>query len=202
MLLHSILKRAKRKGWIATNPAEDAERISVQRSGEFVALTPAEVIAVAGAATSEQSAAIFTVAAFTGLRLGELRALRWGDVDFTHSTVHVRRNLPLSGVERAPKSGKVRGVPLSDQAAAALNGLSKRDRWTGEDDYVFPSPLGGPFDDSKLRKEFHAACRAAGITRHVRLHDLRHTFGTLAVRGFPLSDVQAYMGHGAISPRR
>jgi len=52
-------------------------------------------------------------------------------------------------------------------------------------------------DDSKLRKRFKGALARAGLKR-LRLHDLRHTFGTLAVQAFPLSDVRAYMGHADI----
>jgi integrase len=100
VLLYGILKRAKRRKWIATNPAEDVERVSVKRSGDFNVLSPVEVDAVARAAESAQDAAIFTVAAFTGLRLGELRALRWGDVDFGEphrhrpGELHARRGWP------------------------------------------------------------------------------------------------------------
>ena len=107
VLLHGILKRAKRRGWITSNPAEDVERVHPKRSGDFNVLSPAAVQAVARTASTEQDAAIFVTAAFTGLRLGELRALRWCDVDFVGSLVHVRRNLPVHGLEKTPKSGKV-----------------------------------------------------------------------------------------------
>jgi integrase len=70
VLLHGILKRAKRKGWIAANPAADAERVSVPRSGEFNVLTPEEVHAIARADGSELFGALFATAAFTGLRMG------------------------------------------------------------------------------------------------------------------------------------
>jgi integrase len=113
VLLHGILKRAKCKKWIKTNPAEDAERITVQRSGDFRVLSPEEVEALVRAASCEQDAAIYIVGAYTGLRLGELRGLRWADVDFGKRTVLVRRNIPQHGVEKVPKSGKVRSVPLA-----------------------------------------------------------------------------------------
>jgi integrase len=62
VLLHGVLKRAKRKKWIVPNPAEDAERVTVARSGDFSVLTPEEVEALARAASCEQDAAIFIVA--------------------------------------------------------------------------------------------------------------------------------------------
>jgi integrase len=203
VLLHGILKRAKRRGWITSNPSEDVERVTFRRSGEFNVLTPTEVAAVARAAVNEQDAALFTVAAFTGLRLGELRALRWGDIDFAKRLVHVRRSY-THGEPGPPKSGKVRSVPLIDQAAAPLDALSRREHFTSDDDLVFATAIGRPPDDSALRRRFYDALDAAGLGG-VRtkadpfvFHDLRHTFGTLAVQAFPLSDVKAYMGHADI----
>lgn len=203
VLLYGILKRAKRCKWIATNPAEDVERISVKRSGDFNVLSPLQVEAVARAAANAQDAAIFTVAAFTGLRLGELRALRWGDVDFANRTIIVRSSY-THGAPGRPKSGKVRSVPLIDQAARALDGLSRREHFTGVDDLVFASDVGRPFDDGPLRERFYAALARTGLG-HLRekdepivFHDLRHTFGTLAAATWPLHDVQGYMGHADI----
>jgi len=101
--LYSILKRAKRKGWIDANPAEDAERVTVRRTGDFTVLCPDEVHAVARADGSELYGAIYVTAAFTGLRVGELRALRWLDVDFPNRIVHVRRN-HVRDAHGAPKA--------------------------------------------------------------------------------------------------
>ncbi|MFL5877791.1 MAG: tyrosine-type recombinase/integrase [Solirubrobacteraceae bacterium] len=61
-----------------------------------------------------------------------------------------------------------------------------------------PGPRGRLYDDSALRRRYYAALRAADI-EHLRFHDLRHTFGTLAVQEFALSDVKAYMGHADIA---
>jgi integrase len=161
VLLHGVLKRAKRKKWIASNPAEDAERVTVARSGDFAVLTPEEVEALARAASCEQDAAIFIVAAFTGLRLGELRGLRWADVDFAKETIHVRRNIPQHGVERVPKSGKVRSVPLADRAAEVLDAPSRRGHWTADADFV-SAHVSGPVDAGHLRERFHEARDRAG----------------------------------------
>lgn len=200
---YSILRRAQRRGWIPANPAENAERVTLKRSGDFNVLSPEEVAAVARAAEDEQDAALFTVAAFTGLRMGELRALRWRDVDFAGRNVFVRQNR-VRRETRSPKSGKVRSVPLIDQAAAALDGLSRRDNFTEPSDLVFANPTGSFLDDYALRRRFYAALEVAGLAhkRHedppLRFHDLRHTFGTLGAQVWPLRDLQAYMGHASI----
>jgi integrase len=182
---------------LTVNPAARVRRQPQSRSGDFAVLSVSEVGALARAAESGEDAALFTVAAFTGLRLGELRALRWRDCDFAGRIVHVRRNF-VAGEFTSPKGKRVRSVPLIDQAAVALDGLSRRERFVGDDDLVFPSVTGVPFDDSRLRRRFTVALSSAGLPR-MRLHDLRHSFGTLAVQAFPLSDVQAFMGHADIA---
>ena len=144
-----------------------------------------------------QDAAIFAVAAYAGLRLGEIRGLRWRDVDFAKRLIHVRRAF-TQGSEDIPKSGRARAVPMIDQTARVLDELSRRDCHIGEDDLVFVSPDGSYLEDSALRRRFYGALKAAKI-KHLRFHDLRHSFGTLAVQVFPLSDVKAYMGYADIA---
>ena len=96
-----------------------------------------------------------------------------------------------------PKSGKVRAVPMIDQVLRERDALSRRDRFVDDDDLVFISPTGEHLEDSALRRRFYAALKQAKI-KHLRFHDLRHSFGTLAVQVFPLSDVKAYMGHAVV----
>ena len=206
VILHGILSFAVRRGWATTNVAAGAERVTVRRRTEFAVLTPAEVQAVARAAESEQNAAVILVAAFTGLRLGELRALRWRDVDFANRLVHVRRSHygKAAADDGPPKSGRARSVPLIDTAARALDALSRRPNYTRPGDRVFCDPTGATLGDGMIRSALYDALKAAGIDRDrgtgklFVFHDLRHTFGTLAVQAFPLSDVQAYMGHADI----
>ena len=216
VIVNGILKRAQRHYGLAVNVAAGVERQPVRRATEFRVLSGEEVELLArtirdGAHHREakrrltdaerqarrtsdtQDAALIIAAAYAGLRLGELRALRWRDVDFERRIVHVRRSYSLSD-ESVPKSGRARAVPMADQVARALDALSRRKLFTGSDELVFPSPTGGFLDDSALRRRYYNALKAAGIA-HLRFHDLRHTFGTLAVQEFPLSDVKAYMGH-------
>lgn len=202
--IHSILSFAQRRYGLAGNPAAQVDRQPLRATGAFNVLSPAEVEAVARAAGSAQDSVLIRVAAYTGLRMGELRALRWEDVDFGKSLIHVRKSY-TSRVEDDPKSNKVRSVPLIDQASIALGELGNREQFAEPDDLVFPSTTGSYSDEGTMRRAFYAALKAAGISRLTRsgkpivFHDLRHTFGTLAVQAFPLSDVRAYMGHADIS---
>jgi integrase len=204
VLVHGIMKRAKALGWIPANPAEGVEKVNLTRSDEFNVLSVEQVEAVAREAEGAFGAAIL-VAAYTGLRTGELRALRWRDVDFLAAAVHVRRNMPAGGEEGTPKSGKGRSVPLIDDAARALDSLSRRENFTGPDDRVFGAADGSMLGEDAFRDALYEAMEAAKIDRKAfpahdgfTFHDLRHTFGTLAVQVFPLHDVQAYMGHANI----
>ena len=133
-----------------------------------------------------------------------MRALRWRDIDFANATIHVRASYTHNRL-CVPKSGKVRSVPLIDQAATALDALSRRDHLTEPEDLVFVSPTGGYLHDGDTRRQFYAALEVANLghkregPRQMTFHDLRHTFGTLAVQAWPLSDVQAYMGHADVT---
>src|SRR4051794_28122032 len=132
----------------------------------------------------------------TGLRQGELCALRWRDVDWTVAVVRVRRTYSR-GVYGTPKSRRsVRAVPLADRAATELERHFQRSAFQGDDELVFAHPeTGNPYDASKMRKRFGDAVAAAGL-RPVRFHDLRHTFGTrMAAAGAPLRFIQEWMGH-------
>jgi integrase len=196
-LIHGILKRAQRVFGLSANAAAGVERQPMRRSGDFDVLSAEEVEALARAAVSPQDAALYLTAAYAGLRLGELRALRWRDVDFGKRLLHVRRSY-VERSEGVPKSGRVRSVPIIDQVARAFDELSRRERFTGDEDLVFCNQVGEHFEDSALRRRFYAARDRAGL-KPIRFHDLRHTFGTRAVQVFPLSDVKAYMGHADIA---
>ena len=198
-VLHGIFKRAARVWGLQRNPASAdlVERPPVRYSGEFRTLRPDEVLLLLQHANNPQDAAIYVTAAFTGLRLGELLALRWSDVDFGLQRLQVRRNF-TDRREKTPKSGRVRSAPMVDEVMAALDALSRRDRFTRPGDLVFVNDVGGHVDGWALRRRYYAALDTAGLPR-LRLHDLRHCFATIAVQRLPLSTVQGYLGHAHIS---
>jgi integrase len=185
-------------GPLPDNPAgaDVVDRPRVVYSGEFKVLTADEVRLLRAHAPDEQTGVLYLVAAFTGLRQGEIFALRWRDVDFSLARIHVREN--YSGKElKRPKSQKVRSTLMSDDVIAALDKLSQREHWTGPDDLVFPGADGDHLGDMAVRRGFYRDLKAAGL-RRVRFHDLRHTFGTVAAHsGMAPVALQAYMGHAS-----
>ena len=197
VILHGIFKRAMKVWGLPRNPVVDVERPRYRVSDDLDAYSPEEVWALVRAAGSEQDAALFLTAAFTGLRMGELLALQWRDIDFPGDAIRVRHSYNIHGGLGTPKSGKVRSVPLVPDVAQALAGLGQRAEFVADNELVFPNGLGRFMDASALRDRYKAARTRAGL-RPLRFHDLRHTFGTLAVRKAEVPAVQAWMGHADI----
>jgi integrase len=196
VLLHGIFQRARKVYGLPINPVADIEKPPLQQGGDIDVFSPEEIWALVRAAASEQDAAIFLTAAFTGLRLGELIALHWRDVDFAGSVLRVRASY-AAGALTAPKSGKVRSVPLAPDVAKALARLAERDWFTSEDDLVFPGEVGGFLDGSALRRRYKDALKRTDL-RALRFHDLRHTFGTRMIAKADIRRVQEWMGHADI----
>jgi integrase len=156
-----------------------------------------EVAARAG--EDRQDADLVRVAAFTGLRRGELVALRWRDVDLERRKVVVRRAISADQEAASTKSRRPREVPIPNHAEAALRRLAARPDFTAPDDYVFANRLGRRLDGSAVRRRVERARGAAGL-RELRFHDLRHTYGSLLVAGgIDLAAVKAAMGHSRIT---
>jgi integrase len=148
------------------------------------------------AAEDRQDAAIYLTAALSGLRRSELLALRWEDVDFEQSSIRVFEGYSAKRAGK-PKSRKSRTVPMVEEIARALGDLEARGAHTTKNDLVFVSREGTHVDGSALRRRYLATLEAAGL-RQLRFHDLRHTFGSLAINVASIVQVQAWMGHGDI----
>jgi integrase len=195
-VLHGVFARAKKVWGLPLNPAAELERYAGRSSGDIEVFSPEEVHALLRASFDERDAGIYATAAFTGLRMGELRALKWRDVDFPRSVIRVRASY-AAGELSVPKSGKVRSVPMVDDVAQRLAVLSGRGPFVGDDDLVFCEVDGSWLNDDRLRRRYETALRAAEL-RRLRFHDLRHTFGSLAITRADIVEVQAWMGHADI----
>ncbi len=194
--LHGIFRRAQVVWDVPVNPLARVEKHPMRASGDIQVFSPEEVRALVRAAATEQDGAVFLTAAFTGLRMGELLALHWRDVDFAGSTIRVRASYAGNALT-TPKSGKVRAVPMAPDVASALARLGRREHWLGDDDLVFVGVTGGYLDGSALRRRYKVALEEAGL-RPLRFHDLRHTFGTRMIAKADIRRVQEWMGHADI----
>ncbi|MDQ6749885.1 MAG: site-specific integrase [Actinomycetota bacterium] len=196
MVTRAIFAHARTRAWIGHDPTDGIERHQVQYSGDYDFYSREDIDALVGAAANHQDAAVFRTAAMTGLRRGELVALRWRDIDFRGQAIRVRANYSF-GQLVTPKSGKIRSVPLVPQVAQALASLGQREHFTRDDDPVFVGQVGQHMDASALRRRYTEAVKRAGL-RPLPFHSLRHYFGSAAVNRATLVQVQAWMGHAHI----
>ena len=146
----------------------------------------------------------------TGLRRGEALDLKWSDIDLAHGRLSIQRQRVLRGYaveERQTKTRKGRPVSIDAGTVAVLRQQSERqladaDQWgdtweaTG---HVFTREDGQPWHPDRVRVLFGEAVKAVDVPR-IRMHDLRHTWATLALRaGVNPKVVQERLGHANIS---
>ena len=216
--LHAVLRRAmghaERLGLIDRSPAA---RVEPPRwnAPQARTLSPEEAARFLEAARRSEYYPLFVLALATGMRKGELLALRWSDVDLAEGTVRVTRTLYRVGgrwVEGEPKTaaGK-RKVVLPPGAATVLKEhrvaqlgarLKAGAGWAPEpglEDLVFTSRTGKPILPRNVNRALEAVLRRAGLPR-LRFHDLRHSHATLLLKeGVNPRVVQERLGHSTVS---
>ena len=209
--MHRALVHAVRWGLVARNVADLVDPPRVQHR-EMLVLSPEQVRRLLEAAKGGPLEAVIAVAVSTGLRRGELLALRWRDVDLDVGVLRVvgtlQRDYSRKLAITEPKT--VRSRRQVELSAVAVNALrAHRAAQTqarlllGEDwedgDLVFPNPVGRPQDGSHLLLgQFVPLLQRAGLPR-IRLHDLRHTAATLLLgQGIHPKIVSEMLGHTTV----
>jgi integrase len=190
-----------RRKWATSNPCEGIELPAVpERDGfRYLELDQVDALVLHAQPGLYQvlDQVMYRTAAMTGLRLGELVALRWRDVDWNASAIRVRSNY-VCGEFGTPKSKRsTRSVPMAQELADTLKGYYQARGEPSESDLVFSRPEGGgPLDKPFVTRRLHRALAAAELDASHRFHDLRHTFGTaMAAAGVPMRTLQEWMGH-------
>jgi integrase len=150
-----------------------------------------------------EHAEFFLCAFRTGMRLGELLGLKWGDIDWNQKFIRVERSYKRGRIDKT-KTGKVRRVDMSDQLATALNQLlTKRKREALKAGLGEPVPYifhrnQNPMEQNYIRRIFKRVLTKAGI-REMRLHDIRHTYASLLLsKGENPVYVKEQLGHSSI----
>jgi integrase len=222
--LRRMLNDAVRLGLIPSNPATRANLPPAQGFiGKELPLADTEAIRAALVKLAPPDplhrdgadlfyVSMFDVALGTGLRLGELRALRWGDIDKARRLIRVERAYSRSELRKPKTKAGIRSVPLFPSVAAAFDALAARAVERGRyapDELVFASESGRPLWPSNFdRRVWAKALQRAGLgewqenekgrrwTNRYRFHDLRHTcVSRLVADGADVKLVQAVAGH-------
>jgi integrase len=193
-VLKQVLAFAIRTKRLAANPCDDIELPRVVHKGEK-ALTHQQVAALVAAA-GDAGPMVLTLS-YTGLRFGELAALRVEDVDLPRRRILVSKAVAqISGtglVEDTTKTSATRSVPILTDELARTLATTIEGRCRTE--YLFPAPEGSPMRNSFFRWRFDKACAGAGLT-DISPKTLRHTAGSLALAsGATVVTVQRLLGH-------
>jgi integrase len=211
VVLHKALDQAVADGLIPRN-ATDALKLPRIHQDEIDPLTAEEAGRLIQAARGDRLGALYTLAIHTGLRQGELLALKWEDLDLEAGTLRVRRTLTRAGGKHAlaePKTKKSRRtVRLTAGAAAALRTHLQRQMDEMErlgslyrtGGLVFANEIGGIINPSNLRnRSFARLLKRAGLSK-IRFHDLRHTCATLLLsENVNPKIVSEMLGHASIA---
>jgi integrase len=201
IFLHGLFAHAVKRGWIPFNPVAAVDRPRAPASDpdiRYLGLEEVEALlrAVPDDWFGPTEHALYLTAAMTGLRQGELIALRWMDIDWQARRIRVRRNYTRQAFGTPKSRRSSRSVPMTDRVAGQLERHFQASAFQHDEDLAFCHPhTGNPLDSSKLRKRFKEALARAEL-RSVRFHDLRHTFGThCASAGISMRTLQEWMGH-------
>ncbi len=203
--------------WAHVNPCEGIELPEVPENDEIRFLELVEVEAVVRHAQPGDyealDRALYRTAAMTGMREGELIALRWSDVNWTGDSIHVRQNFVLNEFGTPKSAQSFRTVPMAPEVAQVLERFYKTSGEPREHQLVFGEPVprivlrgnrkgqnlpvGSPLDKAAILRRLRHALKSAQVAQPMlTFHELRHTFGTqMAAHGVPMRTLQEWMGH-------
>ncbi len=212
-VLKTALNTAVRWGLLGHNPIDRIDAPSVPRKEmKTFDVQQAQAFLEAAAVEGTKWQAFFTLALTTGLRLGELKGLRWQDLDLDSGTVRVQQAIArvnkVGVVRRQPKTaGSRRPVAIGQDVVSLLRQhrieqnqerLSMGPLWK-DNDLVFASQVGTPVESKKLHEAFTRICKRAGVPR-IRPYDLRHTSASLLLAaGVHPKIVAERLGHANVN---
>jgi integrase len=194
--VRAIFRRAVARGEVALNPTTGLELPAVRGRRDRVA-SAAEAARLV-AALPEGERALWATAFYTGLRLGELRALRWADVDFADGVIHVRRAWDPREGEITPKSrAGTRDVPIPSALRSHL--AAHRLAASRAAGLVFGRSPSDPFNPATVNARARAAWAAAALDP-IGLHEARHSYASLMIAaGVNAKALSTYMGHSSVT---
>jgi integrase len=207
-IVHKALADAVDAGVLPRNVAERPKPPRPNRQGGrgIQSWRPEELSRFLAHVRGTRLEAAWRLAAMTGMRRGEILGLRWADVDLDRARLSVRHavvSVAYAVLESTPKTHHARVIDLDSETVEILRGYKRRqeaerDEW-GADyrgrDLVVAKETGDPIHPHSFSQAFERLVRRVGL-RRIRLHDLRHTHATIAVRaGVPVKVISERLGH-------
>jgi integrase len=203
-LLSGTFALALRRGLLTRSPMDGlsaSERPRPRNARTIERLDAARLERLLASTPTERWKAAIALAGIAGLRLGEVRGLKWGDVSFEENALDVSRSLLPNGTPKGTKSkAGERTVALFPELRNLLLKWKVRSPRTDPEDYVVCTHNGAPMEQRNLRRALQKAKNAAGLEAtegRLSWHSLRHSAGSiwLTEYGLPVTTVSAMLGH-------
>jgi integrase len=198
--LHRALGDAVRWGLLTENPADRSDPPRQSAGREITTWTATQLCAFLTGVRDDAWYPIWHVLAMTGMRRGEVLGLRWEDVDLSKHRLAVRQTLIAVGYEvrkSTPRTRRSRRVVALDDRT--VNVLEEHRQADGRNTLVFAHADGSGLHPCRVTRRFASLVQASGLPR-LRLHDLRHTHATLALRaGVHPKIVSERLGHASVT---
>ncbi|MBU4557407.1 MAG: site-specific integrase [Actinobacteria bacterium] len=195
--LRQIFRRAVAWGYLYTSPADNIGNLPKPRPSGKLALEPEQVRSLHDAMPDYWQPLVY-VAVRTGLRSAEIFGLRWSDILWDQNQIHVQWQMARTGELAEPKSEAAkRRIDVTDELLAVLQTHRAACPDTTQD-LVFPTPAGRAVHPGNFHRSVWKPARDKAGMPDVRLHDMRHTFGSLLIHsGRQIKYVQTVMGHAS-----
>jgi integrase len=197
-IMSAIFHHAMRYEWVDRNPIklvrQSAKREKVPEVLELFELQ----LLLSKLFVRERTLALLDAA--TGLRVSELLALRWSDVDFENLELNVTRSIWHQVVGNCKTEASAKPVPIDSYMAEDLLRWRRQSDYASDDDYVFASEtMKGKqpyWPDNLMKRHIRPVARANGINKNIGWHTFRHSFGTLLkANGEDVKTVQELLRH-------
>ncbi len=211
-VFHRALAQAKQLGYLRTNPLDSVILPRVEKY-KIQTMEDADMAAFLQVIQGDWYENILFIAAFTGLRQGELLGLTWDCVDFENNTLLINKQHNKSKGESEYKFGSLKNdsVRVLTAAEAVMDVLMRQKRlqnqwaqnagelWNNEDNLVFTTETGRYVNNKTLYLNFKRIARSIGLP-NLRFHDLRHSYAVNSLRaGDDIKTVQENLGHATAS---